>query len=108
MESKKYKATFNCIKRYIFYGEDMGERYIDAKDYFIKKLKMIGNEYSEIEHGCMEDVTGKVNPIYQTIGQKLSVRDYVMSGLKQIKEGKTTDFDEVCNRLENKYRNVVI
>lgn len=37
--------------------------------------------------------------------QKKEVRDLVMAGLEQIKEGKTKDFHTVCDRLEKKYRN---
>lgn len=35
--------------------------------------------------------------------QKKEVRSLVMAGLGQIKEGKTKDFDAVCDRLEKKY-----
>ena len=35
--------------------------------------------------------------------QKKEVRDLVMSGLEQIKQGKAKDFDAVCDRLEKKY-----
>lgn len=37
--------------------------------------------------------------------QKKEVRELVMAGLGQIKEGKTKDFNAVCDRLEKKYRN---
>ncbi|MCM1306987.1 MAG: hypothetical protein NC223_00125 [Butyrivibrio sp.] len=40
--------------------------------------------------------------------QKEEVRELVMSGLEQIKEGKTKDFNAVCDRLEKKYRNDAI
>ena len=33
------------------------------------------------------------------------VRNMVLAGLENIKEGKTKDFNEVCDRLEKKYRN---
>ena len=36
--------------------------------------------------------------------QKEEVRSLVMAGLEQIKEGKTKDFNSVCDRLENKYK----
>lgn len=36
---------------------------------------------------------------------KREVRDLVFAGLEQIKEGKTKDFNSVCDRLEKKYRN---
>lgn len=32
----------------------------------------------------------------------------VLAGLENIKEGKTKDFNEVCDRLEKKYRNVAV
>lgn len=35
--------------------------------------------------------------------QKEEVRSLVMVGLEQIKEGKTKDFNVVCDRLEKKY-----
>ena len=35
--------------------------------------------------------------------QQKKVRDLVMAGLEQIKEGKTKDFNTVCDRLEKKY-----
>lgn len=37
--------------------------------------------------------------------QKREVRNLVLEGLEQIKEGKTKDFNEVCDRLEKKYNN---
>ena len=37
--------------------------------------------------------------------QKKEVRNLVMAGLEQIKEGKTKDFNAVCDRLEKKYAN---
>lgn len=40
--------------------------------------------------------------------QKKEVREFVMAGLEQIKEGKTKDFNTVCNRLEKKYRDEAI
>lgn len=35
--------------------------------------------------------------------QKKEVRELVMAGLEQIKEGKIKDFNTVCDRLEKKY-----
>lgn len=35
--------------------------------------------------------------------QKKEVRALVMAGLEQIKDGKTKDFNTVCDRLEKKY-----
>ncbi len=40
--------------------------------------------------------------------QQLEVRDMVLGGLEQISEGKVKDFNEVCDRLEKKYRNVSV
>ena len=40
--------------------------------------------------------------------QRKEVRELVMTGLAQIKEGKTKDFNTVCDRLEKKYRNEAI
>ena len=37
--------------------------------------------------------------------QKTEVRNLVIAGLEQIKEGKTKDFNSVCDRLEKKYKN---
>ena len=44
--------------------------------------------------------------------QKILDRDErryrVFEGLEQITQGKTHNFDEVCNRLEKKYRNAIV
>lgn len=40
--------------------------------------------------------------------QKTEVRNLVLAGLEQIKEGKTKDFNSVCDKLEKKYRNETI
>lgn len=40
--------------------------------------------------------------------QKAEVRNLVLAGLEQIKEGKTKDFNAVCDRLEKKYKNEAI
>ena len=40
--------------------------------------------------------------------QKKEVRELIMVGLEQIKEGKTKDFNTVCDRLEKKYRDEAI
>ena len=40
--------------------------------------------------------------------QKKEVRELVMAGLEQIKEGKTKDFNAVCDRLEKKYEDEAI
>ena len=36
--------------------------------------------------------------------QKKEVRGLVMAGLEQINEGRTKDFNTVCDKLEKKYR----
>ena len=43
---------------------------------------------------------------YQTAinEQKKEVRNLVMAGLEQMKDGKTKDFNSVCDRLEKKYK----
>jgi hypothetical protein len=42
---------------------------------------------------------------YQAIldEQNLEVRNMVLAGLEQVKNGNTKDFNEVCDRLEKKY-----
>ena len=40
--------------------------------------------------------------------QQLEVRNMVLAGLEQIKAGKTKDFNEVCDRLEKKYKDAAI
>jgi hypothetical protein len=36
------------------------------------------------------------------------VRNMVLAGLEQVKNGKTKDFNEVCDRLEKKYNNAAL
>ena len=40
--------------------------------------------------------------------QKQEVRELVMAGLEHIKEGKTKDFNTVCDRFEKKYTDEAI
>lgn len=40
--------------------------------------------------------------------QQSEVRQIVMNGLRQAKEGKTKDFNAVCDRLEKKYTNAKV
>ena len=40
--------------------------------------------------------------------QQKGVREMVLAGLGQIQKGRTKDLDEVCDRLEKKYRNASI
>lgn len=35
--------------------------------------------------------------------QQKEIRQLVLDGLKQVKEGNTKDFNTVCDRLEQKY-----
>ena len=35
-------------------------------------------------------------------------RSLVLEGVEQIKQGKTHNVDEVCTRLEKKYRNAIV
>lgn len=37
--------------------------------------------------------------------QQSAVRQLVMDGLQQVREGKTKNFEAVCDRLEKKYTN---
>lgn len=45
---------------------------------------------------------------YKSALPEQKVRDLVMAGLEQIKEGKKKDFNAVCDRLEKKYKSEVI
>ena len=40
--------------------------------------------------------------------QQKEVRNMVLAGLENIKEGKTIGLNEVCDRLEKKYRNAAV
>lgn len=40
--------------------------------------------------------------------QQQEVREMVLEGLEQVRMGKTKDFNEVCDRLESKYRNAAL
>ena len=40
--------------------------------------------------------------------QQAEARKMVLAGLEQMKTGKTKDFNEVCDRLEEKYRNAAV
>lgn len=40
--------------------------------------------------------------------QQIEVRQSVMDGLRQAREGKTKDFNTVCDRLEKKYTNAKV
>ena len=51
-----------------------------------------------------------VNEDYKAIleKQQKDVRELVLAGIEQIKQGKTKDFNNVCDRLEKKYTNETI
>ncbi len=36
------------------------------------------------------------------------VRSMVLAGVEEIKQGKTKDFNEVCDRLEEKYKDAAV
>ena len=40
--------------------------------------------------------------------QKREVRKMILDGVNQVREGKTKDFNAVCERLEKKYRDEAI
>lgn len=42
------------------------------------------------------------------LDKKREVRELVMSGIEEIKEEKTKDFNTVCDRLEKKYRDEAV
>ena len=49
------------------------------------------------------EVAVKKNYVEALKQQQAEVRGLVLEGLGQAKEGKTKDFDAVCDRLEKKY-----
>lgn len=53
-------------------------------------------------------VVAKENYQQALAEQKQEVRNLVLAGLEQIKEGKTKDFNAVCDRLEKKYEDEAI
>lgn len=40
--------------------------------------------------------------------QKKEVRELVLAGLEQVKEGKAKDFNSVCDGLEKKYKDAAV
>lgn len=40
--------------------------------------------------------------------QQKEIRDLVIAGLQQVTEGRTKDFNAVCDRLEKKYLNEIL
>ncbi len=78
---------------------------------------MIGSKVNFVISGTLIIKAGRVDCMavalkedYQRAldEQKKEVRELVMVGLEQIKEGKTKDFNTVCDRLEKKYRDEAI
>ena len=51
------------------------------------------------------EVTVRENYAEALKQQQSDVRQLVMDGLRQAREGKTRDFNAVCDRLEKKYTN---
>lgn len=49
------------------------------------------------------DIAAKKDYQSILIEHNKEVRNLVMEGLQQVKEGKTKDFNAVCDRLEKKY-----
>lgn len=39
--------------------------------------------------------------------EQKEVRNLVLAGMEQIREGKTKDFNSVCDRLEKKYTDAI-
>lgn len=75
------------------------------------------NDFQKVQAHMMiarkENATGTYASLkndYQKVldEQKKEVRELVMAGLEQIKEGKTKDFNTVCDRLEKKYKDEAI
>ena len=54
------------------------------------------------------EVAVKNNYVEALKQQQAEVRGLVLEGLRQAKEGKTKDFDAVCDRLEKKYTDAEI
>ncbi len=54
------------------------------------------------------EATVKKNSAESLQQQQIEVRQLVMDGLKQAKEGKTKDFNAVCDRLEKKYNDAEV
>jgi hypothetical protein len=58
----------------------------------------------------MKIMAAAIKADYQAIldEQNLEVRNMVLAGLDQVKNGNTKDFNEVCDRLEKKYSDVAL
>ena len=53
--------------------------------------------------GGIMAVTAKTDYQKKLVEHNQEVRNLVLEGLQQIQEGKTKDFNAVCERLEHKY-----
>jgi hypothetical protein len=58
----------------------------------------------------MKIMAAAIKEDYQAIldEQNLEVRNMVLAGLDQVKNGNTKDFNEVCDRLEKKYSDAAL
>lgn len=54
------------------------------------------------------EVTMREESVKILAEEQKEVRNLVLAGLEQIKEGKVKDFSTVCDRLEKKYTNAGI
>ena len=61
-----------------------------------------------LEGGNRMEVAGKKIYAETLEQQQIEVRQGVMDGLRQAREGKAKDFNAVCDRLEEKYTNAKI
>lgn len=63
--------------------------------------------YKNWKKGGRMEVVMEKGYTRETNRNQMKLRSLVMDGLEQIKEGKTKDFDVVCERLQKKYLNEV-
>jgi hypothetical protein len=61
-----------------------------------------------LEGGNRMEVAGKKIYAETLEQQQIEVRQSVIDGLRQAREGKTKDFNTVCDRLEKKYINAKV
>ena len=109
-----YEQIVDQIKMLIRNGELKGNDILPSVRVLSKELKIsaltVKKAYDSLEEeGFAVTVHGKGTYVTATNAellleeQKKEVRNLVMSGLEQIKQGKTKDFEAVCDRLEKKY-----
>ncbi len=65
-------------------------------------------ENDRIEAEKMLKIADKQDFVAVREVHQLEVRDMVLDGHGQVKEGRTKDFNEVCDRLEQKYKDMFI